>query len=34
MQDQGQGQGPGWIVFLFWFVLPLGLFFSVLTFTG
>ncbi len=34
MQDQGQGQGPGRIVFLLWFVLPLLLFFVLLTFTG
>lgn len=32
--DEGRGQGPAWIVFLVWLVLPLLLFFLVFTFTG
>jgi hypothetical protein len=31
---RGEGQGPAWLVFVLWFVLPLLLFFLVLTFTG
>lgn len=32
--ERGQGQGPSWIVFVLWFVVPLLLFFLILTFTG
>lgn len=32
MEDQGQG--PGWVVFLLWMLLPALVFFLVLTFTG
>jgi len=32
--DEGQGQGPAWIVFLVWLLVPLLIFFLVLTFTG
>jgi hypothetical protein len=32
--DEGQGQGPSWIVFLVWVLLPLVIFFIGLTFTG
>lgn len=32
--DRGQGQGPAWGAFVVWFVIPLLLFFVVLTFTG
>jgi hypothetical protein len=31
---RGEGQGLTWLVFVLWFVLPLLLFFLVLTFTG
>jgi hypothetical protein len=31
---RGEGQGLIWLVFVLWFVLPLLLFFLVLTFTG
>jgi len=31
---EGDGQGLAWLVFALWFVLPLLLFFLVLTFTG
>ncbi|MEW6299968.1 MAG: hypothetical protein AB1671_19930 [Thermodesulfobacteriota bacterium] len=34
MDDRGQGQGPAWIAFALWFVIPLLLFFVGLTFTG
>jgi hypothetical protein len=29
-----QGQGPPWMVFVLWFVIPLLLYFVGLTFTG
>ncbi|HEV8715805.1 MAG TPA: hypothetical protein VGX03_23625 [Candidatus Binatia bacterium] len=32
--DESQGQGPAWIVFLVWLLVPLLVFFLVLTFTG
>jgi hypothetical protein len=32
--DESRGQGPDWLVFALWFVLPLFLFFIGLTFTG
>jgi hypothetical protein len=32
--DEGQGQGPAWIVFLVWVLVPLLIFFLALTFTG
>jgi len=32
--DESHGQGPAWMVFLLWIVLPLLLFFIGLTFTG
>ena len=32
--DEGQGQGPAWIVFLLWLLMPLMTFFMILTFTG
>lgn len=34
MEDRGRGQGPAWGAFLLWFLIPLLLFFVVLTFTG
>ena len=32
--DEGQGQGPAWIVFLVWLLGPLLIFFLIMTFTG
>jgi hypothetical protein len=32
--DESHGQGPDWVVFVLWFVLPLLLLFIGLTFTG
>ena len=34
MENQGQGQGPAWVVFLLWMLGPLVTFFLLLTFTG
>ncbi len=32
--DKSQGQGPAWIVFLIWMLIPLLVFFLLITFTG
>ena len=32
--DKSQGQGPAWIVFLVWMLIPLLVFFRLITFTG
>ncbi len=34
IMDKSQGQGPAWMVFLVWILLPLLLFFLIITFTG
>ena len=34
VMDESQGQGPAWIVFLVWLLVPLLIFFMVITFTG
>jgi hypothetical protein len=34
IMDRSQGQGPAWIIFLVWMLLPLLLFFLIITFTG
>ncbi len=31
---ENQGQGPAWVVFLLWMLVPLLLFFLILAFTG
>ncbi len=31
---ENQGQGPGWVVFLLWMLVPTLVFFLALTFTG
>ncbi len=32
--DRSQGQGPAWIVFVVWMLIPLLVFFVLITFTG
>lgn len=32
--DEGRGQGPAWIAFVVWVLVPLLVFFIGLTFTG
>ena len=32
--DRSQGQGPAWIVFVVWMLIPLLVFFVLITFPG